>query len=162
MRGLTWGCAGLTALLYGGLSYFSFGPLRREANGLLGFDLQTFGFEAIAGLDYLTVLSPVGRALYLSTVWPLDTAFIVALTCLFALVTRKMPHRLAIIVATLAFAAFDLTENATVASVMRVPVEVVTPDVITLIGTFTTLKFLTLTLAVVLLLAALMRRRFNA
>ncbi len=129
-----------------------------DAGGLPAFDMRPTGYSYDEAQAFLAALSPDGRAFYLDVQQWLDTAYPallgVTLVMAFGVLFRGV-LRWAAIVFALAGAVFDYLENAAVAEMLRVGSEGVTPDMVATASRWTLLKSGAVTLAMLMLVAAL-------
>ena len=111
-----------TFLLFVGMVGGFTGPMLREAEGLLPFDLRPGGYTPADVPIYIDALSAHGRRLYFWWIQPLDTIFPICLALSLTLVARRVLARWsAQVVAVLALTgmAMDLAENAMLARMLN-------------------------------------------
>ena len=127
-----------------------FGPqVQAAAGGLTPFDLRPLGYGSDAARQFLTALTPEGRAVYLGPVRINDTVFPVLFTLTLCLPVRRWHW--AWTLPALAYGLLDLAENLVVARMLRAGPEV-DAGVVALASDLTQAKFAAVALAVVICL----------
>ena len=154
-RWINWALPVVTALVYAVLVGW-FGPrVQAAAGGLLPFDLRAAGYGTQAARDFLTALTPAGRALYLGPVRINDTIFPVLFTLTLCLPLRGWLWPW--FVPALGYGLLDLAENIAVARLLRAGPQVAAGPV-AVASALTMAKFAVVAVAVVLALWALWTR----
>lgn len=148
--------AAVAAALYAALAYGSYVTLPALAGGILGFDMRPLGMKEAEGLAYLEAMSKAGREYYLDWLKLLDTAFIMTLTGFLLAQSWRLKGLVGGVaaIAALAYAGFDLLENAHVASLVSLEFENGEIAMIEDIGALTRGKFASLGAAAVVLILA--------
>ncbi len=122
LRGAFWLSLAATLGIYAAMVTWSLPRLQEEAGGLRPFDLRPLGYGAEEARALLAALDPAATAFYLTVQQRLDSVYppLVALTLILAF-ALLLPRRWAAFAAVpaLAAAAFDLSENAAVAELLR-------------------------------------------
>lgn len=134
---------------------FHLAPLlsAQTANGI-PFDLRPLGYSVAEARAYLAGFTPAGTALYLGPIRLTDTLFPVLLTATLwlPLIGRGQLWFLP----ALAYGLSDLGENLATARLLNIGTQV-QAEAVALASGFTQAKFLTLTIAVLLALYALVQ-----
>jgi hypothetical protein len=139
---------------YGLLVLYLAPLLSAQTGGGVPFDLRPLGYSLGEARAYLAGFTPSGTALYLGPIRLNDTVFPILFT-----VTLCLPlggRGQIWFLPALAYGISDLAENLAVARLLRVGPEV-QAEAVALASGFTQAKFLALTVAIVLALAALWR-----
>ncbi|MHA6266128.1 hypothetical protein [uncultured Aliiroseovarius sp.] len=130
-----------------------------DAGGLMPFDLRPFGYTTDEARMFLSALGDTGRAQYLGPQHKLDTLYpgLLALSLILAYFLL-FPPRWAIGFASIAAlgAIFDWNENSAVADLLRLGVDRIDEEVVSIAALFTMLKSVTVTVALSIFLAGVM------
>lgn len=105
------------AIVYGVLVLHLGPQVEAASGGRTPFDLRVLGYDLAATRDYLTVLTPEGRDVYLGPVRVVDTLVPLLFGLTLWLPIRRRPLLWAL--PAVAYALFDLSENAAVADLLR-------------------------------------------
>ncbi len=111
--------AGLTALNYALMLFYSMPKLLKEADGLWLFDIRIMGYTLEDATQYVTTITPEGRLFYLEVQQTLDAFFpaLFALTLMVALY-RLVPKLPVLFIFPISGALFDYYENAAVIQIL--------------------------------------------
>lgn len=128
--------------------------LSAETSHGLPFDLRPFGYSLTEARAYLAGFTPAGTALYLGPVRLNDTIFPILFTATLCL--PLLGRGQFWFLPALAYGLSDLAENLATARLLRVGPEV-QAEAVAFASGFTQVKFLTLTVAILLALFALLQ-----
>ena len=162
-----WVVFAATVLVYCAMVLWSLPIIMGDAKGLMPFDLRPRGYTTDEARAFLSALSEDGRAHYLGVQHKLDTLYpgLMALTLTLAYLLL-FPTKWAAGFSVLAGlgAVFDWSENSAVADLLRLGVEGIDEEVVSVAALFTMLKsgFVTVALTILLVgVAGMMWRRWK-
>lgn len=143
------------APIFAALSYAAWQFFARQvyAAGLPPFDLHPYGLDEAR--TYLAALTPAAIATYTGPLHRADLALLISLTT--SLILPVWRRGWVWTLPALAYAGFDLAENAAVAALLTTAAP--TAEAVATIAVLTALKFAALGLAALLAMAALWRNR---
>lgn len=147
---LKWLAPVIAALSYGAWQFFA---RQVTVAGLPPFDLHLYSHPG--ALAYLAALSASAKATYTGPLHSADLVLLISLTATLILPVWRRGWLWAL--PALAYAGFDLAENAAVSAVLTA--DAPTAGAVAVIAALTALKFAALGLAALLALAALWRNR---
>lgn len=144
---LYWAFVGATLTVYAAMMFWTLPRIAADA-GSSALDLRLSGYSVQSARAFLNALSDEGRALYLNVQRRLDTAYPVLL-CIIACwsilwATRGVARWvvMVLVVSSVMGMLCDLTENAHIAAMLRLPPEAVTDAQIIRASTLTQAKAL--------------------
>lgn len=138
--------ASLALMLAGMALMFFWSAPMIQAGGLQPFDLRAGGYDLPVAQDFLTALTPEGKAAYLGAQRLADTLFPIGFLGVMALATfialRVWSPLIGALATLPAFAefVFDMLENAAVAGMLRAGPEALSLDQVAWASFFTTWK----------------------
>lgn len=137
-----WIGTGLVLVLYLVLAWVGLVEIGRFSGGIMPPDSRAQGYDITYFNAFSGALAPQGRALYLGPLRVIDSAFIAAFTAWMWLTLHRNTRGIwrAALVLPLAYAGFDLIENASVSALLRAPIDI-TAQTVAFASLFTVLKF---------------------
>lgn len=157
MKRLFWIVFLAMAAVYAAMAVWSLPTIAADAGGLMPFDLRPMGYSFEEATEFLTALSPEGRAFYAGVQHRLDLAYpaLLAATLVLAalLLTPSFWLRGLVVAASLAGMVFDYCENGAVARMLAAGPEALTAAQAEAASRWTLLKSLFATVAMTAVLA---------
>lgn len=166
-RKLFWLLVIATLAVFGAMNFWAGPIIARESLGGVAFDMRILGYSYAEAQAFLTALSAEGRAFYLGPAMRLDLFFPAMLATVLAVANwhllgaRRLVWKFWVAGLAAGFAVFDYLENATVAGMLRVVPDEVTPEMVALASQFTVVKYGFVGICLVVLLALLVGLAIN-
>jgi hypothetical protein len=158
-----WATVAIALSLYITMLAWSLPILTKAADGLVAFDLRPGGYSFAEAKHYLETLSDDGNFFYRGVQHKLDTFFpafegIAVGWAVFLLAPAGWKNgRFVLLLPALAGTVFDYLENASVAVMLKAGATGLTQKMVTTASMFSQLKALFVTIAMVLLVALIVR-----
>jgi len=150
----------IAALNYAIMVVYSTPKLLTAADGLWPFDIRVMGYTVEEATQYVSTITPEGRAYYLSVERTLDTVF-PALLAISLMITlyRLAPKLPALYLFPVSGALFDYYENASVVQMLQTNA----PDkaLVEMASLLTVLKFASIAISVLAILWLWRKRKAN-
>ncbi len=158
MRLVFWLLFALMSGVYLAMILWSVPIITNASHGLLLFDVRLFGYSFEQAQAFMAALPEDGRLFYLNVQQMLDSTFpaLFAVVMVMACVHLfRGIYRSIAIVLVLAAVGFDYLENTAVAVMLRAGAGGLTPEMVASASGWSQLKWATLTLALLVLMAGL-------